>query len=425
MPIKRQIGVILFCTVTPFLAPLSALAQQDSVTSFIGVLGRKQALSKEVMENIRQWKHQENQALTNVDPHKEFLQKDLRMQKLRSMRGGPGMDGGGGDAVLSQTGLVRFLDLAKAEGTPIKNFDKEAYEKQLLKFDDEVSSVGRVVPTNDFFSCGIELFQRQNNPLLKTLPKILNLQVVLSNLPLEATAQGLLKIPFLGSSGWTYEMSSLPPEILMSPSLPLEMQRPVASYANQSVNGASGSLMKSRTLLVNSQLYQLMPNQDRCALQVHEMLRFFSHTGGGQSPDFLRRTFTTQEIEALTVRITRQEPVSINEIPATNLFRTLAIAGIQPLLEMSQEELVALDEALREQGITDKVELSSGLYPGEATMIFRTQISAEKNITRTEEAILAVGQKNPFSGAGALKREMDKMLRSYPVKIREIMRSLD
>lgn len=425
----RKRSVILLCMFTPFWASLPAMAQQaKSGSSSFPREDRAlslQTASKAMIENIGQWRRQANQASLTGVPSKELFQADRQLQKLRSLSGGPGMDGGGGETVLSQTGEVRFLDLAKAEGLQLKNFDKEIYERQLLKFGEEVTPQGQLVPANDFFSCGIEMLQRQDNLLLRALPKLLNLQVVFSNLPLEAVSQGLLRIPFFSSSGWTYEISSLPQQMLLSPSLDPQLQRPIASYANQSANGVASSLMKSRTLLVNSQLHQLLPNLDQCALQVHEIFRFLGYAGGDMPLSLVTSPFTTQEIESLTVRVMKQEPIVLTEIPATNLFRALAIIGKETLMKMSVEEMAAAEKILNEQRVTtNKEDSTSTLATLEALHLFQAQTRAEQNLGLGEEAILEVGRKNPQTRAAAIRRQLNEKLNGAPLRLSEVMKGV-
>lgn len=420
MRIISKISVMLFCIVAPFLTSLSVLAQQSEN----GNSPKADAMTTVLAENVNQWKRQAGRSLLKNYSDKEFVQKNRQLFNQKSMRGGPGMDGGGGIGVITQNENVRLLDLAVADGVPLKNFDKELYEKQLLKFGEEVTSEGQLVSTNDFFSCGIEMIQRQENLLLKTLPKLLSLQVVFSNLPLEATNLGLLKIPFLSASGWTYEMSSLPKQALLSPSLDPQLQRPLASYANQHLNGVAGSIMKSQTLLISSQLYQLLPNLDRCALQVHEIFRFLSYAGGGMPFDLLTRHLTTQEIESLTVRVMKQEPIALAEIPAANLFRFVTIVGKEALMKMSVEEMSATEKLLREQSILAASNLNTDMTTLEILSLYPAQEKLERNLKIIEEAILEVGSRNPFTRAASTRRQLNQKLHSAPLSLREVMNNI-
>ncbi|QDK44129.1 hypothetical protein DOM22_02635 [Bdellovibrio sp. ZAP7] len=362
----RTVVYFIYSFIAQFVIGLSLAHAAESASS------KEKSISKElpaVYDSVGNMKRQLN--ASKVDGRKEFLSPSVAM-------GGPGMDGGGGGTVLTSDGQLRLLDLALAEQLPLRPFENSSYLDILAPMGFYVRNVARVVPNRSFFACGAELLRRQDNVLLNSIkPEGLDVIVVFTEVPLSQKESRLAQVVFESPNGhgYPYEATQLPKDALASPSLPISYQRPVASYAAQSVD--SLGWFPRQTLLVNSQLYNKLSLQDRCALQVHEIFRYLSNSGKLEDLDISRlltRPLGTQEIQNLTTKVSHLQTVRLDEIPATDLFKGLSISQ-----QGSIANLMNLDaDSIR---LIEKLMISAGLVKSEVgSNGFADQMNILKNV---------------------------------------------
>ncbi|WP_413582340.1 hypothetical protein [Bdellovibrio sp. HCB288] len=309
----RTKTVELLCALVTIAAPLPSFAQTTT--------------NVDISQALANWRRQEAVSVVAEKKRISTLNpKQTPPKQALSSLSGPGLDGGGGVGVLNSNGQLRLLDLAVTDSAPIVRFHKDSYLDILTSKGPLVSNKGTFVTNKEFFACAVKKLSRQDNVFLQYLkPENIKLVVVMTDLPLNLSSLHLTKIVFPSPSGAgsVWEMTQLPSSNLFSTTLPVDYQRPIASYAIQPT--IKGSVPR-QTLLVSSQMYQALSDQDQCALQIHELLRFISNAGNSV-PLLLKTPLKTSYIEHLTRRIMAERPVYVGDIPATNFFKYLAVNG--------------------------------------------------------------------------------------------------
>jgi len=318
--------------------------------------------------------------------------------------GGAGADGGGGSTVLTKSGAVRFLDLAEAENIPVQDFGTQFVENLYLKQGRWVKPVAQVVASAHFFKCALKKISGQRNPLLRAVNFVdFDLVTVFTPLPLIANQRQKMIVVFPDAANWPNQARALSPEILRSPNYSSKQQWPVASYAPQSINKNFGGKLKSETLMVSQPLFEVLSEEDRCALEVHEFLRFLGTFGQDMEIRWLDKPLSTAKIEKLTAMIMRNQQVATSEFPATVYFEAIAIYGKEKLESMSYMRLQEVEQGL----LNGELEKQYGLpkaRSGKMTLAETVSIMVESKRTSqstfiAEDAISHVANENPFSAA--------------------------
>lgn len=330
------------------------------------------------------------------------------LDKRNLKMGGPGMDGGGGSTVLLENGQVRMLDLAVAEKARLKRFDKKDYAEIMTRNGSTVSNVGTVISNSEFFACATQKLTLQDNLLLQYLrPENIQLYVVLTELPLVQSSHTSPQVVFQSplGTGYAYQAQQLPEADLFSSSVPTEYQRPVASYAFQAMRH---NIVPRQVLLVSSQLYNALSKKDRCALQVHELLRYVANFGKTYSrgvPLLVKRSLSTKEIEILTDKIVHNQQVYLSEIPATNFYKFLSIRG--SALWTANDS-----KALQDANIYS-LEDDNDLSLGEASVLYEMIRLSDEGNKSFEEGSLELGRH--------ILQEQTEILRGKVVNIQDIL----
>ncbi len=371
-----------------FFVTASAVALDSSVSSAIN-------------SKLAAWKQMVNSQKASTNGGRNL--KDLKSQ------GGPGFDGGGGTGVLLSTGRLRFLDMAAYEKRDLIPFDNETYARMLLKNGRYVPAAGELVKSSEFFSCSDKILSAQKNPLLQYLvSKNLDIEIVKTSLPLDLPHGAGTE--YQSTSGWINEVTSLPPEILKSSTYPAEFQRPIASYAAQPVGRAAGGLFE-QTLVISSQLYDLLSERDKCALQVHEIFRYAGNFGnigtGSRSPlRLLTRSLTTLEIETLTQKVMNGDPVLLSEIPAMESYKLFSVVSLTELDQLSSTQYDSLIQRLVQMGVlsgdeTDETETSLG----STFILFRMWANTNLGTSLAEEGIMELQPRRTKSKQRRLQKK--------------------
>lgn len=348
------------------------------------------------------------QAVKSQPPLKKDFRRDLKSSKSS---GGPGWDGGGGTGVLLSTGRLRFLDMAAYEKRDLVPFDNETYARMLLKNGRYVPAAGELVKSSEFFSCSDKILSAQSNPLLQYLvSKNLKIEIIKTSVPLDLPQGDGAGTEYQSTSGWINEVTSLPPEILKSSTYPAEFQRPIASYAAQPVGRAAGGLFE-QTLVISSQLYDLLSERDKCALQVHEIFRYVGNfgnigTGSGSPLRLLTRALTTLEIETLTQKVMNGDSVLVSEIPAMESYKLFSVASLTELDQLSSTEYDSLIQRLVQMGVlsgdeTEETETSLG----STFILYRMWENTNLGTSLAEEGIMELQPKRVKSKQRRLQKK--------------------
>ncbi|MFN8945612.1 MAG: hypothetical protein ACK5WZ_13430, partial [Pseudobdellovibrionaceae bacterium] len=188
----------------------------------------------------------------------------------------------------------------------------------------------RPLPANidQFFACSSSKLTNSGNVFLNFLSQnLVHFRVLMTELPLTF----ILHRPEITETlsfrdyGFVHQSGSLPAlELLFSPLLPSSMQIPVAGLSRQ------GTPSHSRIYLVISQpVYQRLSQEDQCALQVHESLRYLNVLSRIVGHSLLQTQLSTNAIETLTAKIMKGQNISEEELRPTRLFHVLAKIGIE------------------------------------------------------------------------------------------------
>jgi len=237
---------------------------------------------------------------------------------------GPGMDGGGGVSVVDPSNGIRFWDIAKSENIKPLEFSAKHYNDIMLRSHRFVKKTAHTIEPKLFFQCAIDKFKQNENIYLKIMANLtLNLQIALTQVPFPTESNDDWKINIKSTTGWTYSLKMSAPDKLKSNNLEKHNQRPIAAYVVQSIDGLDKT-MKVPTLIVQSQLYESLSNQDQCAMQVHELLRWMAHDNPYESTWLLTRDWTHREIEDLTAKIIHGHEVKNEDIPASPVLKLMS-----------------------------------------------------------------------------------------------------
>jgi hypothetical protein len=257
-----------------------------------------------------------------------------------------------------------------------------------------VPTAGEVVKSSDFFNCSDKILGAQSNPLLQYLvSKNLDINILRTRLPLELPHDRNISVSFLSELGWINNASTLAANYLKSSTYPSEFQRPIASYAAQSVTG--GGLFE-QTLIISSQLYDLLSERDKCALQVHEIFRYVGNSGqlapGNRSSiSLLKRALTTPEIESLTKKIMAGDQVFLEEIPASDIYKFFSVATREEIGKMSTQEFENIQSRLRQLDLIAKPDSDDYEVDIPTTLIlYRMWDNAKKSMHLSEEGIMEI-----------------------------------
>ena len=368
-------------------------------------------------ERLKEWEKASLESSRDKDYLKSFKQvpaKPVIDLKFKKLRGGPGMDGGGGQTVLSRDGELRFLDLALSEKIDRRRFDNHEYKQIMAKKGRFVSPLGTALQPQDFFQCAINLLSKQENILLKYLAENpLDIIVVMTNLPLDHSVEATVST--LGSDGWVRSLMTIPAPILASDSATLEEQRPVASYSMQEANSAAG--LVHQTLLVNSQLYSGLSKRDQCGVQVHELLRYLANFGrydDNRLLSLLNRPLATSEVEQMTNKIINQQKIHFDEIPATTLLKAFAMVGVESLLSMHDRQIVAITKMLSDSGYLANSDETSAerddISLFETLLHYRISLNARKSVQLAGSGILEIARStHDTNGAKWIRADREKL----------------
>ncbi|WP_413575505.1 hypothetical protein ACLVWU_14280 [Bdellovibrio sp. HCB290] len=380
--------VKLLCALVTIAAPASLYAQSPKV---------------DVSQALKNWQYQES---IKVVAEEKGLVKEQPVKTVTNSNsmalGGPGLDGGGGVGVITSQGQFRFLDLAVADREHLIPFSKDIYTDIMDSKGTFVSNQGTYVSNADFFACALKKFQKQNNPLLQFIkPENLRLTVVLTHMPLNNGSLRLSKVvlPSPAGTGFAWEVTQLPASNLSSSSVPSGYQRPIASYAIQpTVKGATAH----QVLLVNAQMYEILPGRDKCALQIHELLRYINNVGklrGKGISLLMKRPLTTSEIERMTNKVFLEQPIFVGEIPATNFFKYLAINGSDEFADGVFEQIASVAYSPDDDYL---------ISAAEAQSLYDTHKDSLKVQTLYEDTMMSVG-KNNFDSKSILNEQVQKL----------------
>jgi hypothetical protein len=148
-------------------------------------------------------------------------------------------------------------------------------------------------------------------------------------------AKGKAGLKFKDFSGEQKDSQILPFQDLLSPSVPDQEQRPIASFYRGEV--PQYTAVDWDILIISQRLYLKLSPIDQCAVQIHERLRYLNTEGQKQSWSLLKRPLTTQEIELITAQIINDIPISEDRIPATPFFEAMAKFGLEKIQKGASE----------------------------------------------------------------------------------------
>lgn len=179
---------------------------------------------------------------------------------------------GGGQSVIMPAGVVKFLDFVSPNN--IKNLEKnDANTLKQLYFTNNTVVSQLAYQSSDFFSCGKNIIASK----MKDFPALENIYDKLKDIN-----PYLVEFPIFNDTTTQFtDVYNLPIIARPSKSIPKEYQFPVASY----VNGK---------LWISKRLYEQFTEEEKCGLQIHEILRHLNYTGNIITP------LETNEIEAMT-----------------------------------------------------------------------------------------------------------------------------
>lgn len=196
-----------------------------------------------------------------------ILSASLTLTPILAYAGGAGGPGGGMGTV-DHHGVVRLVDTFDGNDNLLSS--KEIKEKFWLQENRYVKSPASI--ETDFFACAQMKFQSVNLAAVRQLGKDLNkIKVMAIEFPLSA----------IGNEENSDNSYPLPIFANYSDRVEKTYQVPLAAFSH------------SRVWVVK-RLVSRMPKPDRCALEVHEALRFLNFTNG------LKEQLTTDEIEMAT-----------------------------------------------------------------------------------------------------------------------------
>ncbi len=400
--------VELICVFATFVAPATA-----SSASQLEHSESRSVTKVELSAALDNWRRQES--MSAAAEQKGLIDSAKHSSQVSSQLslGGPGLDGGGGVGVMTAQGQLRFLDLAVADRTPLIRFDRETYRKIMTSRGNFVSNKGTSVSNEEFFSCAAAKLSRQDNVLLQYLkPENLRLTVVLTDMPLNRGSLHLSRVvlPSPFGTGYAWDVTQLSASDLYSSTLPADYQKPIASYAVQPPIAAS---LPQQVLLVNSQMYRALSAQDRCALQVHEILRYIGNFGKLWPRGIaflLKRSLSTQEIEYLTRKVLAGQTVLLGEIPATNFYKYLAVNGSD---HFDEESLKRMESTLYSPNDDNQ------LSPDEANSVYEMNMLSLQMQVVHEASMMQLGRN--YGGLKRILIEQDKKLAGQKFDLRDLI----
>jgi len=290
---------------------------------------------------------------------------------------GPGIDGGGGVSILSVQNEVRFWDAAQSESVRMQEFTDEQYFKILLSDERYVRRTSTPIRSKDFFSCGINKIKQSGNILLESaVDELFSLEIVETSLPLDLFATHNWSIDYKSDTQWVYSLDIQNIDLLYTKSIDKKFQRPIAAFALQSTNGLYADYFIP-TLIVQKQLYKKLNDNDKCALQIHELLRWIADDNNYKLTKLFSRQLTQPELERMTEQLNNRRSVKLIDVPASGLLYLKTIKNLQSrswfeskMTKQESDILISEVENLK-KSIPDLNEAKSGLILRE--MIYNTQ----------------------------------------------------
>lgn len=291
---------------------------------------------------------------------KERFQEVLEKQKDLLSRGGPGLDGGGGVGILSSRGKLHFLDTAPKTEKWMP-FDEESYRDIYHKFaGGRLSKKANLENSEEFFGCAKSILSAQKSSFLKFLSsQVGEFSTLTTELPLESVSSAKEKMVFTTQYGWYGEAVAMNSDQLLSPSLPAVYQRPMASFFRQNTDSDLKE-SKDDVLVVSLPLYGLLSPADQCALQIHELFRYLNNRSLSSKgrPQILRKALTTEEIQTFVRQIMAGKSIDERSLRFTRYARVLMKYGTEKALQLSMDQLEALDQQFDQSRISkDKMPL--------------------------------------------------------------------